>query len=67
MTETKNPSTILSSNYFEVVNEIIIKSTEVVNVAKATYDIVLKSKRNEKNTIFICFNCILIMHNFHEE
>ena len=53
MTEVKNPSTILSSNYFEVVHEITIKSTEVVNKAKATYDIVLKSKRNEKYDVEI--------------
>jgi hypothetical protein len=51
MTEIKNPSTILSSNYFEVVHEITIKSTEVINQAKATYDIVLKAKSTQKNEV----------------
>jgi hypothetical protein len=42
---------VLSSNYFEVVNEISIKSAEVLNQAKATYDIVLKAKSTQKHEV----------------
>lgn len=44
---------VLSSNYFEVVNEISIKSAEVLNQAKATYDIVLKAKSTQKHEVEI--------------
>lgn len=51
MTEVKNPSTILSSNYFEVSNEIGLKIGEVDSNAKATYELVFKRKRNENHDI----------------
>lgn len=48
-----NGKILIDSNYFEVTNEITIKSTESVNKAKSTYDIVLKTKQNEKYDIEI--------------
>ena len=53
MTVKKNNYLMLGSNYFEVKNEIIIKSAEVVTKAKSTYDIVLKKRQNEKHDIEI--------------
>lgn len=46
-------SNLINSNYFEVKNEITIKSAEVVNKAKSTYDIVFKKKKNEEHDIEI--------------
>lgn len=53
MTEVSRPNSIVNSNYFEVINEITIKSLESVNKAKSTYDIVLKTNKNEKQSIEI--------------
>jgi len=44
MSDLKNGITVLGSNYFEVINEITIKTTEVVNRTKASYDLVFKKK-----------------------
>ncbi|NHN28149.1 hypothetical protein FIA58_020925 [Flavobacterium jejuense] len=50
----KSSSThLIKSNYFEVKNEITIKSAELITKAKSTYDIVLKKKQNEKYDIEI--------------
>lgn len=44
MSVLKNGITVLGSNYFEVINEIAIKTTEVVNKTKVSYDLVFKKK-----------------------
>ncbi|WP_445456838.1 hypothetical protein [Flavobacterium sp. HNIBRBA15423] len=44
MSVLKNGITVLGSNYFEVINEITIKTTEVVNRTKVLYDLVFKKK-----------------------
>lgn len=44
MSDLKNGITVLGSNYFEVINEITIKTTEVVNRTKVSYDLVFKKK-----------------------
>ncbi|NJM78850.1 MAG: hypothetical protein HC854_03080 [Flavobacterium sp.] len=48
-----NGTHLINSNYFEVKNEIIIKSAEFITKAKSTYDIVLKKKQNEAHSIEI--------------